>query len=311
VYALDAARGVIAKVDDTGTWEFRSDLLDQACELIGLLFERESFERVEDLLSTHPNLAEPKLEFEAHHPAEEAVRELSIGVFYGGLLAAGLLSSGGMALAFVNPVGNFYKGLIALGCVVMCVLSWWSLSKRRMRRSMRGPPRCPSALVAVRHLSGAAVSNSPRLVLICGLPGAGKTTLARRREAEIPGTRLSPDEWMVALGVGLWDDEFRGRLETQLWSLAQELLAKGQSVVLDYGYWTRAERDEKRLLARSLGVKVELHYLKASIEELEQRLEKRNLSVEWRDFPITREHLETWSLTFEPPGPEALLLFDQ
>jgi hypothetical protein len=137
VYALDAAQSVIAKVDDTGTWEFRSDLLEQACELIGLVYERESFERVEDLLSSYPNLAEPKLEFEAHHPAEEAVRELSIGVFYGGLLAAGLLSSGGMALAFVNPVGDFYKGLIALGCVVMCALSWWSLSKRRMRRSMR------------------------------------------------------------------------------------------------------------------------------------------------------------------------------
>jgi len=150
-----------------------------------------------------------------------------------------------------------------------------------------------------------------RLVLICGLPGAGKTTLARRREVEIPATRLSPDEWMIALGVGLWDDEFRGRLEVQMWTFARDLLAKGQSVVLDYGYWTRSERDEKRLLARSVGVKVELHYLEASIEELEQRLEKRNLSVEWRDSPITREHLQTWSMTFEPPGPEELLLFDQ
>jgi len=159
-------------------------------------------------------------------------------------------------------------------------------------------------------LSGTTVSNSTRLVLICGLPGAGKTTLARRREAEIPATRLSPDEWMAALAVGLWDDEFRGRLEAQLWIFAQELLVKGQSVVLDYGYWTRAERDEKRLLARSLGAKVELHYLEASIEELEQRLERRNLSIEWRDSPITREHLETWSMIFEPPGPEELALFD-
>jgi predicted kinase len=115
---------------------------------------------------------------------------------------------------------------------------------------------------------------------------------------------------MVALGVGLWDDEFRGRLEAQMWMLAQHLLAKGQSVVLDYGYWTRSERDEKRLFARSLGVKVELHYLEFSIEELEQRLEKRNLSVEWRDSPITREQLETWSRTFESPGPEELSLFD-
>ena len=77
---------------------------------------------------------------------------------------------------------------------------------------------------------------------------------------------------MVALGVGLWDDELSGRLEAQWWTLAQHLLAKGQSVVLDYGYWTRSERDEKRLFARSLGVKVELHHLESSIEELEQRV---------------------------------------
>lgn len=137
VYALNGAQDVIAKVDDTGTWEFRSDLLEQACELIGLAYEAESFDLVDDLLRSHPNLAEPKLEFEAHHPAEETVRELSMGVFYGGLIAAGLVSSGGMALAFVNPVGDIYKGLIVLGCVVMYALTWWSLSKRRMRRSMR------------------------------------------------------------------------------------------------------------------------------------------------------------------------------
>jgi hypothetical protein len=74
VYALNVAQNVIAKVDDTGTWEFRSDLLQQACELIGLAYAVESFELVDDLLRSHPNLAEPKLEFEVHHPAEETVR---------------------------------------------------------------------------------------------------------------------------------------------------------------------------------------------------------------------------------------------
>ena len=124
VYAMDDSEVVIAKVDDIGRWEFRSDLLKQACQLIGLTYEIESFDRVEDLLSCRPNLAEPKLEFEAHHPAEEAIRELSMGVFYGGVIAAGLVSSGGTALAFVNPVGAYYRGLIILGCFVMCVLTW-------------------------------------------------------------------------------------------------------------------------------------------------------------------------------------------
>lgn len=34
----------------------------------------------------------------------------------------------------------------------------------------------------------------PRLSLVCGLMGAGKTTLARSLEREGKGIRLSPDE---------------------------------------------------------------------------------------------------------------------
>lgn len=37
------------------------------------------------------------------------------------------------------------------------------------------------------------------LFLICGLPGAGKTTLARQLEHAQPALRLCPDEWIVGL----------------------------------------------------------------------------------------------------------------
>ncbi len=37
------------------------------------------------------------------------------------------------------------------------------------------------------------------LVVVCGLPGSGKTTHARRLEHEIDAERLCPDEWMQAL----------------------------------------------------------------------------------------------------------------
>ena len=84
-------------------------------------------------------------------------------------------------------------------------------------------------------------------MLICGLPASGKSTLARRLAPAIPAIRLDKDGWVTQLGEDLWDDEFRIRLERQLWALTQELLARGQSVILEWGHWARSERDEKRL----------------------------------------------------------------
>jgi len=153
--------------------------------------------------------------------------------------------------------------------------------------------------------------SSTRLVLITGLPASGKSTLARRLAPTIPAIRLDKDQWTIQLGHDPWDDDVRPLIEGQLWTLTQDLLAQGQSVILEWGHWARAERDEKRLAARALGVGVELHYLDAPLEELIERAERRNVSGEWSASPMTRAHFEQWAGSFQPPDEEELLLFDQ
>ncbi len=153
--------------------------------------------------------------------------------------------------------------------------------------------------------------SSTRLVLICGLPASGKSTLARRLAPEVPAIRLDKDRWATALGADLWDEAFRARLEHQLWVLSQDLLARGQSVILEWGHWARAERDEKRLGARALGVGVELHCLDAPLDELIERAERRTTAGEWTASPMTRAHFEEWATIFQPPDDEEILLFDE
>lgn len=149
-----------------------------------------------------------------------------------------------------------------------------------------------------------------RLMLTCGLPGAGKTTLARQLAADRGAVRLSKDEWLWALGSSPWDTATGDRIERELWRLAQELLHLGLSVVVDFGLWARVERDEMRSVARDLGVGVELHYLDAPADELWRRIETRNSAPSWDDEPISRADLDQWLAVFQAPDSAELALFD-
>lgn len=155
------------------------------------------------------------------------------------------------------------------------------------------------------------VMTEARLILICGLPGSGKTTLAKQLAAEVPAVRLCPDEWKHDLGIDYYDEQRRVKLENRLWRLGQELLTLRQSVILENGFWAREERDELRLGARTLGVAVELHYLEAPVEELWRRLELRNEEARPGAVPIKREDLQKWALQFEAPDAAELALFDE
>ena len=149
-----------------------------------------------------------------------------------------------------------------------------------------------------------------RLILTCGLPGSGKTILARQLAADRGAVRLTQDEWLWALGSTPWDESTREKVDHELWRLAQEILRLGLSVVLDFGLWARIERDEMRTAARGLGVGVELHYLDVPTDELWRRIEARNSEPPWDSHPIRRADLDGWAASFQAPDAAELALFD-
>lgn len=150
----------------------------------------------------------------------------------------------------------------------------------------------------------------PTLHLTCGLPGSGKTTLARRLAAERDAHRFTKDEWVLALGGDLYDDDLRERVEARLIELAFELLAAGRSCILDFGLWSREERDALRVRARAAGVRVELHVLDVELDELMRRIDGRYTNAPHTTAAIGAEQLEAWVASFEKPTEDERLLFD-
>jgi len=146
-----------------------------------------------------------------------------------------------------------------------------------------------------------------RLIIVCGLPGSGKTTYAKQLEEKLRAIRLCPDEWMQALAIEIWDEARRAKVEDFQWVLAQQLLALGLAVIIEWGTWARSERDMLRCGGRELGASVELHYLRASVDVLFERVRRRGTE----DPPIQREQLEQWSRLFQTPTAEETALFDK
>lgn len=155
----------------------------------------------------------------------------------------------------------------------------------------------------------------PTLYLTCGLPGSGKTTLARRLEREAPALRLTGDDWMHELypGISTPDAEtgpYRSRVEGLQWTIALRALELGCNVVVDWGVWAKEERDLCRAGARGVGARVVLCLLDPPIDELLRRLSRRNANLPVGTFEIPQEALLRWSDRFQRPTQDELALYD-
>jgi predicted kinase len=168
------------------------------------------------------------------------------------------------------------------------------------------PPACrsrqPSAAAGMRSGSIAAQDQcAAMMLLMVGLPGAGKTTRAKELAAVYRALRLTPDHWMIPLFGDPMAGGKRFVLEGRLISVALQALRLGTSVVLDYGLSGRDERSALRWLARSAGASCQMVYLPVAKDVQLARIAHRQAMAPHQTFPMSEADVDQWREQFQVP----------
>ena len=147
----------------------------------------------------------------------------------------------------------------------------------------------------------------PQVYMMCGRICSGKSTYAQMLRQKHRAVILSVDEITLAMfgqDAGEQHDLFVARAEEYLYRKSLEILETGISVVLDWGFWTKAERDEARQFYGMHGITYEFCYLKTDDAEWQRRIQKRNGSIAAEQpaaYYVDAGLTEKCAAIFEPP----------
>lgn len=144
--------------------------------------------------------------------------------------------------------------------------------------------------------------SSATVHLLCGLPGSGKSTVARQIVEDHGAVRFTLDEWMLRLHGLRYDHPDYGSKAADcrelMWDTACQVLATGADVVLDWSQWSRAKRAEWAGRARERDYRVVLHdVIVDSATAIEQAASRTDEYTHQIDEPGVRYMVEL----LEPP----------
>ncbi len=147
-----------------------------------------------------------------------------------------------------------------------------------------------------------------RVILICGRICSGKTHYCRKLKEEGRAVLLSCDELTAALfdnALGEHHDRMLRRIKDYLHRKAAETVLAGADVILDWGFWSRAEREEASAFYAAAGVPYEWHYVEVSDSGWRQNIRARNCGGNG-GYAADEGLLAKMSSLFDPPAPDEI-----
>lgn len=152
----------------------------------------------------------------------------------------------------------------------------------------------------------------PKIILVTGGTGAGKTTYSQKLCKEIGALRFSIDDWMTGL---FWMDAPEGgatfdwamtrieRAEGLIRQTAKQALAQNLSIILDLGFTKANHRQDFSKWGQSLGYSCELHWIDIPQDIRWERVQGRNREKgESYTMDVTREMFDFMEGEWEMPS---------
>lgn len=146
-----------------------------------------------------------------------------------------------------------------------------------------------------------------KVFLICGKICSGKTVYSKKLAKKYNAVLLSCDEldyFVFHHSLGENHDVVMARVQNFLHKKAIDILSVGSNVVLDWGFWSKANRDEVSKFYRSNNIPLEWHYIDVSEEQWKRNIESRNKDVnagETTDYYVDQGLLNKLNSIFEKP----------
>ncbi len=118
-----------------------------------------------------------------------------------------------------------------------------------------------------------------KVMAICGKICSGKSYYSKQLKEKEKAVILSCDEVTSVLfdnNLGDKHDEITKRIREYLLCKSVEMVTAGTNVILDWGFWTKQDRDNIKEFFDNLKIKIEMHYIDIDFNSWQKNIQERN-----------------------------------
>ena len=125
------------------------------------------------------------------------------------------------------------------------------------------------------------------LIVITGLPGTGKTTIAESLAKEVDAVVFSTDKIRkMIFKKPVYNEEDKRIVYDELFSLTGKYLASGKNVILDGTFYTKTLRQRAKEVGKTFSENVYFVYCETPEELLKERIDKRKDKFSDADYSV-------------------------